>query len=179
MSCFEKQGRGKRVQERKKQKDVNACVSAWVRSRKGICDWSSVPDCSTNLVWVISAFMLFHNTPARALHHKATRSTHPPTDSLHLLITVTHAVLNTQFTSETNSTNCLKKMTHTSTKKKNQDICCHRAWISRESNKSNTSDAAGAFMWHVPACPAQKYKAETGTRLLWIIKKSVWRGHWV
>lgn len=67
-----------------------------MRSRKGICDWSSVLDCSSNLVWVISAFMLFHNTPARALHHKATRySNPPPPHSLHLFITVTNAVLNT------------------------------------------------------------------------------------
>lgn len=92
-----------------------------MRSRKGICDWSSVLDCSSNLVWVISAFMLFHNTPARALHHKATRYSNPPPPPLPPSLYHSHKRRpeHTQFTSEPNSTSCPKKMTHKSTKKPN------------------------------------------------------------
>lgn len=90
-----------------------------MRSRKGICDWSSVLDCSSNLVWVISAFMLFHNTPARALHHKATRYSTPPPLPPSLYHSHKRRPEHTQFTSEPNSTSCPKKMTHKSTKKPN------------------------------------------------------------
>lgn len=64
---------------------VCACVSVY-RGKQGnkikkiCCCRCSVLSCSTNLVWVISAFMLFHNSDASALHHKATRygNTHTP-----------------------------------------------------------------------------------------------------
>lgn len=83
------------MSEKQQNKSVSLCVGECVRNRKRICKCRcSVLGCSTNLVWVISAFMLFHNTAARTLHHKATRYRSPaPTPSTHLLITVTHAFL--------------------------------------------------------------------------------------
>lgn len=54
---------------------ASVCGGECMRITETICDCGrSVLGCSTNLVRVISAFMLFHNTAAKELHHKATPS---------------------------------------------------------------------------------------------------------
>lgn len=107
------------VSEKEKHVSPSICRGERVRIRETICDCGrSVLGCSSNLVRVISAFMLFHNTAAKELHHKATPSTgsatrYPPASSTSQSQTWRHICIRI-------AGNCVKQlMSHLSSDKLN------------------------------------------------------------